>query len=116
LPLISDLSVDRVAGTLSCWFQVPTDLAIFRGHFPGAPIVPGVVQVGWVVELAREHGLATGRFAGISTVKFRRLVRPGNRLMACLRAGRQAGSLHFDYETGGTVVTTGRLRFECDHD
>jgi 3-hydroxymyristoyl/3-hydroxydecanoyl-(acyl carrier protein) dehydratase len=116
LPRISDVTVDRTARSLSCRLQVPADLAVFRSHFPHAPIVPGVLQVGWAVELAREHGLATGRCEGISTVKFRRLVRPGMRLLAHLRAGKQPGELNFRYEAGDDVVTTGRLRFEGDHD
>jgi 3-hydroxymyristoyl/3-hydroxydecanoyl-(acyl carrier protein) dehydratase len=116
LPLVSDLSLDRAARSLSCRLQVPTDLAVFRGHFPGAAIVPGVMQVGWIVELAREHGLVNGRFAGIGTVKFRRLVRPGMRLLAHLGPGSRPGQLDFSCEAGAEVITAGRLLFAPDHD
>jgi len=111
MPAIGELALDADARSLNCSFVVHADLTIFRGHFPGVPIVPGVMQVGWAVELARTHGLVTGRCTGIISAKFRRLVQPGMRLEARLERGAPAGQLHFKYECEGAVVSTGRLQF-----
>ena len=110
MPVVSALEVDRGARTLTCRLLVPYDLAIFRGHFPSTPIVPGVLQVGWAVELARTQGLADGRCRGIITVKFRRIVQPGMCLGARVECGPQDGQLQFKYEMDGAVITTGRLQ------
>ena len=115
MPIISDLVLDPGSRSLICRLRVPYDMPVFHGHFPTRPIVPGVVLVGWAVELARMHGLVTGRVAGISTAKFRRIVQPGMSLAARLEYGARAGQLQFSYELAGTEVTTGRVRFEaCD--
>jgi 3-hydroxymyristoyl/3-hydroxydecanoyl-(acyl carrier protein) dehydratase len=110
MPIVSALELDRSARRLACRLLVPYDLAIFRGHFPSTPIVPGVLQVGWAVELAREHALADGRCRGISTVKFRRIVQPGMCLGARVEGGPRDNELQFTYEMDGAVITTGRLR------
>lgn len=60
----------------------------FRGHFPGNPVMPGVLimealaQVGAVAILSRpEWKGRTAYFAGIDKAKFRKKVLPGDVLM-----------------------------------
>jgi len=70
----------RGDGWAECWGRVPEDLASLEGHFPGAPIVPGTVQLDWAVELAREltgDGLAPAR---VEALKFARPLAPGDEL------------------------------------
>jgi 3-hydroxyacyl-[acyl-carrier-protein] dehydratase len=59
----------------------------FQGHFPGNPLMPGVLQLEAMAQLGsvliksvpgNEGKL--GVFAGIDNVRFRRMVRPGDRL------------------------------------
>jgi 3-hydroxymyristoyl/3-hydroxydecanoyl-(acyl carrier protein) dehydratase len=91
--------------------RVPCELPIFAGHFPAMPIVPGVVQLGWVAELAQAHGLAAGPFAGIASAKFRRILQPGVELQVRLQPGRLVGEVQFELKARDFVVSCGRLRF-----
>ena len=66
---------------------VRADEWYFAGHFPGRPVMPGVLiveamaQTGAVAVLSEEHN--RGRmafFAGIDDVRFKRIVEPGDEL------------------------------------
>ncbi len=65
--------------TSSEWF--------FQGHFPGLPVMPGVLQVEalaqtMAVYVAQQEGFGDriGLFAGIEDCRFKRTVQPGDRL------------------------------------
>jgi 3-hydroxymyristoyl/3-hydroxydecanoyl-(acyl carrier protein) dehydratase len=109
-PIVTDLQL-RGACELGCRVRVPYDLAIFAGHFPSIPILPGVVQVDWAVRIAHAHLRVDGRFKGITATKFRRLVRPGMELALTLAHRPDAGELRFEYLLGDALVSTGRVYF-----
>ena len=65
--------------TSSEWF--------FQGHFPGLPVMPGVLQVEalaqtMAVYVAQQEGFGDriGLFAGIDECRFKRVGQPGDRL------------------------------------
>jgi len=116
LPVFEHVVVDREHRTISCELFVPRELRVLRDHFPAAPVVPGVMQVAWAVELACRHGLASGPLRGILTAKFRRLVLPGMRLAAHVESGPAAGQCCFVFELDGEAVSTGRLQFGAGRD
>lgn len=65
-----DLATARVA--------IPPDHPAFAGHFPGQPLLPGVVLLSQVLEvLLREAPTALGSSPRVSAVKFLAPVRPG---------------------------------------
>jgi hypothetical protein len=109
-PIVSDLQ-RRGACELACRVRVPYDLAIFDGHFPSIPILPGVVQVDWAVQVARAHLGLGGRFKGITATKFRRLVRPGMELALTLEHRPDSGELRFEYVLGDALASIGRVLF-----
>ena len=91
--------------------DVPAELAWCRGHFPGFPIVPGVVMLRWALAHARER-FGTGEAEPLAVqVKFRRPVRPGDRLTLELRHAPAARRLSFTYRDGEVVCSTGHVTF-----
>lgn len=109
-PFVSELERLGTCG-LGCRVRVPYDLAIFDGHFPTIPILPGVLQIDWAVDLARTHLRIIGCFRGIAATKFRRVVRPGMNLALTLEHRPGPGELRFEYLLGEALVSTGRVLF-----
>jgi len=96
--------------------QVPLDLAHFTGHFPQTPVLPGVVQVDWAQQLARQLIIdLPPRFAGMEVLKFQQLVRPGDTLQLSLRFDAERGKLYFAYRNGEAACSSGRILLEPAH-
>ncbi len=87
------LLVDRVLecvpdSHIKAYKNVTVNEPFFQGHFPGLPIMPGVLILEALAQAACILGLAglgfpddkLLLFAGIEKVKFRKQVRPGDRL------------------------------------
>jgi hypothetical protein len=109
-PIVTALQ-RSAAAALKCRVRVPYDLAIFDGHFPSLPILPGVVQVEWAVQIAHAHLRMDGQFKGITATKFRRLVRPGMELALTLGHRPAPGELRFEYLIGDALASIGRVFF-----
>ena len=104
----------EVEGEWQLELDVPLDLAHFTGHFPQTPVLPGVVQIDWAQQLARQ--LITDlppRFCGMEVLKFQQLVRPGDRLQLSLRFDSSRGKLYFAYRNGEAACSSGRILLEA---
>ncbi len=101
--------------------NVTVNEAFFMGHFPGNPIMPGVLiaeamaQVGGVLLLAttgNEGKLAF--FAGIDKLRFRRPVVPGDQLVTevtLLKSKGDVGRVGVVGKVDGQVVAEGEYLF-----
>jgi len=68
---------DALAGAPASRFQVPADHPALPGHFPGHPVVPGVVLLDLAaLHLAALLGVPAGRLR-LSSAKFLHPVAPG---------------------------------------
>ena len=96
-------------GEWSLQLSVPPDLAYFSGHFPKAPVLPGVVQVEWALNLGRQLLNLAGKFAGMEVLKFQQLVRPGDEIQLHLRFDPERGKLYFAYRNDTATCSSGRI-------
>ncbi len=85
----------------------------FQGHFPGDPLLPGVVQVDWAVRLGQEAFGPLGAFQALDQVKFLRPARPGTELELRLALDRAPGRvrLRFQYLGADGKVSSGAVLF-----
>lgn len=107
----------RAVGIKNVTFNEPH----FQGHYPGRPIMPGVLiveamaQVGGVVltQMPGVDGLCM--FAGIDKVRFRRPVVPGDQLVMTLELlsvkRNRFGKMQARAEVDGVLVSEGELLF-----
>lgn len=102
-------------------WTLPADAPFLVGHFPGEPIMPGVIiiealaQTGALAALSLpENKGRLALFAGIEKARFRRPVRPGETLDMTTRVTRQRGPIGEAQATAtvdGAVACQAVLRF-----
>jgi hypothetical protein len=102
----------RAAQEAEVRLRVPPDLRSLRGHFDRMPIVPGVIQIRWVLAQARACLRLDGWVAGMDLVKFRRIVQPGHELDLSLLWQPQARCLRFELGSSAGLQSSGRLLLE----
>lgn len=112
-----DPDAKRIVGlkavTATEWF--------FQGHFPGMPVMPGVIQVEalaqtMAVYVARQPGFGDriGLFAGIDGVRFKRVVTPGDTLrleVTMEKLGSRFGKGRAVATVNGEIACEGLLSF-----
>ncbi len=99
--LMIDEAVEVIPGEKAvCIKNVSEDEYYFKGHFPGNPIMPGVLiveslaQAGAVAILSKEENKGKNAlFAGIDKMKFKRIVKPGDTLNLEVNIIKQKGPI-----------------------
>ena len=85
---------------------------MFDGHFPQAAILPGVAQLDWAVQLAREAFPIPSRFLRMEALKFQRVARPGDTIHLELEWQAERCTLQFRYTSVHGPHASGRVVFD----
>ncbi len=107
----------RIVGIKNLTFNEP----FFQGHFPGKPVMPGVLQM---EALAQVAGILLNRmfggegkisyFAAIDNARFRRPVVPGDQLrmeIEIIKAKPRLSKVHAKAFVDGQLVSSADLMF-----
>jgi len=115
-------AVDSAAGTIRARAEVPRHSPVFEGHFPGYPILPGVLLVECMAQTAGHLILVLEKFqrmpflAQIETAKLRRFVEPGTALAiaaSLVHLGSGYAVTKASVETESGLVAEAGIRFRA---
>ena len=106
------LEVNATANTVALSLAIPHELMYFRGHFPTLAVLPGVVQLDWVINYGRRYFNLGDVAARTLRIKFRRLIRPGDRLVLTLAYQPPRNQIEFSYADSKGVLSSGRIGLE----
>jgi len=98
--------------------NVTTNEPFFQGHFPEYPIMPGVLIIEALAQVAcilalkilKKEGHGSVFFTGIDGAKFRQPVRPGDQLRLELTKVKQRGTL---FRFKGSAYIGDKIAAEC---
>ncbi|MET7244279.1 3-hydroxyacyl-ACP dehydratase FabZ family protein [Methylobacterium sp. EM32] len=103
------VSLDREGGCLAALATVPMESPVFEGHFPGHPLVPGVLLTETMAQASGYLLLARSSFShmpflmGVDKARFRSFVGPG----AVLEV-----EASLEHDGSGYAVTKAAIRAE----
>jgi 3-hydroxyacyl-[acyl-carrier-protein] dehydratase len=110
--------LDRDQTSLVAVAHVPAESPVFEGHFPGHPIMPGVLlletmaQAAGYLLMTLDGFTRMPFFAGVKTAGFRTFVHPGSMLRvsaSCLHAGSGYAVVSASIDCRGKRVSDARL-------
>src|SRR4030066_2336157 len=111
---ITDLQPGKsITGIKNVTFNEP----FFQGHFPGQPIMPGVLIIEAMAQVAGIAAFSSGMegkavyFMSIEKAKFRRPVVPGDHLRLEFRILQQRGNV---WKFSGAATVEGKLAAEAE--
>ena len=119
-PMLLVDEVELIDGKAFGKCHIRGDEYFLQGHFPGNPIVPGVIQCEMLAQSAcvlLADGASEGMtpvFTSLDKVKFRGMVKPGDTLETECELVRQRGMFYFAKGTGrvnGKVCVSAEFSF-----
>ena len=87
---------------------IAADHPAFTGHFPGAPVLPGVVLLDATLHALEKAGKGPSGFWEVNSAKFQSAVRPGEAL-TLQHETLPNGSVRFAIRTADRPVANGLL-------
>ena len=116
--LVDEIVIDE-EGVAHAKYRIKEDEFFCRGHFPGNPIVPGVIQCEIMAQscallVKDELKGRTTLYSGIDNVRFKNIVRPGDLCEITAKLTGRRGLIFFTeavLKVNGKLCCKGNLSF-----
>ena len=116
--LVDEIDIDA-DGIAHAKYRIREDEFFCRGHFPGNPIGPGVIQCEIMAQscalLVKDEIVGkTTLYSGIDNVRFKNIIRPGDLCEITARLKGMRGNMFFcqaSIHVNGTLCCKGDLSF-----
>jgi len=90
---------------------IPENLYYFQGHFTEAAILPGVVQLDWVMQyLAKFFSIDITDLVSVDALKFQNIIRPNDQVTLSLRQIK-TNKYAFSYYSSHAQHASGKVVF-----
>ena len=97
--------MSSAAPTVTANFTIPSNHAALPGHFPGNPVVPGVVVLEHVIRVLEASGFPLPQLRKLKQVKFIEPLLPDQEATVTAEVGDAA--LSFSVTRGGRTIAKG---------
>lgn len=87
--------------------KIPLDLRFFNGHFAHFPLVPGVVELQWVIDQMHICFPRTADIVRIDNLKFQKFLRPNDKITLILKREEHKHRIGFQLKTSGEMCGSG---------
>ncbi len=92
-------------------FRMEAEHSAYDGHFPGDPILPGVVQVEWALRLGEAAFGPFAAFKSLEHLKFQGTITPGEAITLALAWDAERQELAFEYASPEGLKSKGFARY-----
>jgi 3-hydroxymyristoyl/3-hydroxydecanoyl-(acyl carrier protein) dehydratase len=96
--------------------EIPKNLAYFDGHFNNMPVVPGVVQLHWVVKFVREFFDIPAHLTKGTQIKFMNLMQPNHKPILQLEIAPEKSFITYIYASSDAnegLYSSGKLTYDA---
>lgn len=98
---------------VSLQFALGPEQSCFHGHFEGAPVLAGVIQLGWALAFAEQKFQCRWQFRGLQSAKFQRLILPPAKLRLDIEYLPARQLLKFRYSDAQGAYSSGAMQVEA---
>lgn len=109
MPTVIRVNQANAESSISIDLGIASGLDVCNGHFPGMPVVPGVVQIHWALQLCNQYLRPVSQLAisHLEALKFMHVITPPAEVRLDLAIGTAA--LLFTYSSAAGLHASGKI-------